>query len=625
MQTKAIFLESIQDYEKLDENILLDNEYVIFSFNIDVYNFLKNKKHDFKIADEYLTQDDHSKIYEYTTSLYDWYEKDPVLEIMELEGTNLLGIFDTAELHHLLIREIHSFVIVKRILEKFHFTEICTNKHLSTMIKSIIIDNCKIIQISNTYHDFAIPFEKYSIPLSILGHKVPVTLSRNTYKKIKGTFESFVGKGSNLWFNPNNSKKSILFLEFNFEQYSDLFKNLKSDKNIILVNMRRPAFTDLNSLKLLKNFNCSIVTPDYFLSNSEKKLVIKNTKKYLLNLNKIWAKSDLLLKIFEIEDCSIWNTIKDILLQTYQRRLEDYVKLILFAKKISTSINLSCILSLNVIGETEKSILEQNGKTPSILLEHGFTNYVPELSKFDISNMYSLFKDKIALWGNIQKEYLINQHSIPEERILTVGSSRHDSFFNKNPSHKTSKKTVLITPGQFDEPNAVYDTNSFIKYEILFKKLFSILKQISDVSIIIKLHPSQQKNNLYLKKLIQKIDADIPIKQSTPIINEIQSCDILINIFPELFPSTVLLEGLILKKPVMNISLYDRTYEFEFEKDKSVLSIKDSDDLEKNIKKLLFDKEFQSRLIQNGTKHVNRYLSNPGYASEELARILNSY
>ena len=139
---------------------------------------------------------------------------------MELEGTNLLGIFDTAELHHLLIREIHSFVIVKRILEKFHFTEICTNKHLSTMINSIIKDNCKIIQISNTHHDFAIPFEKYSIPLSILGHKVPVTLSRNTYKKIKGTFESFVGKGSNLWFNPNNSKKSILFLEFNFEHFS---------------------------------------------------------------------------------------------------------------------------------------------------------------------------------------------------------------------------------------------------------------------------------------------------------------------------------------------------------------------------------------------------------------------
>jgi hypothetical protein len=239
--------------------------------------------------------------------------------------------------------------------------------------------------------------------------------------------------------------------------------------------------------------------------------------------------------------------------------------------------------------------------------------------------MYPTFQDKIALWGNTQKKYLVDQHSTPEEKILTVGSPRHDIFFKNIHSHNTRRKTVLITPGQFDEPNAVYDTNSFIKYELLFQKLFSILKQIPNISIIVKLHPSQQKNNLYFKKIIQKIDPDITIKQSTPIIDEIQSCDLLINIFPEIFPSTVLLEGLILKKPVMNISLYDRSYNFEFEKDESVLSIRDIDDLETNLKKILFDNKFKSTLIQNGTKHVNRYLSNPGYASEELARVLNSY
>ena len=111
----------------------------------------------------------------------------------------------------------------------------------------------------------------------------------------------------------------------------------------------------------------------------------------------------LLSKIFTIENCSIWNIIKDILLQTYQLRLEDYVKLVLFSKKLSTSINLSCIISLNNIGETEKAILNQNEKIPSILLEHGFANYVPELSQFDISSMYPTFQDKIALWGNTQK------------------------------------------------------------------------------------------------------------------------------------------------------------------------------------------------------------------------------
>ena len=55
----------------------------------------------------------------------------------------------------------------------------------------------------------------------------------------------------------------------------------------------------------------------------------------------------------------------------------------------------------------------------------------------------------------------------------------------------------------------------------------------------------------------------------------------------------------------MNISLYDRSYNFEFEKDESVLSIRDTDDLETNLKKILFDNKFQSTLIQNGTKYVN--------------------
>ena len=625
LKTKAIFLENIEDYNNLDEKFLQDKNNLLFSFNIDVYNFLKNKKHDFEIADEHLTQDDHSKIYQYAISFYDWYKKNSLLETMEFEGTNLLGLFDTAELHHLLIREIYRFITLKRILNKFSFTEIFANHNLSIMINSIKKQEYKIIEIQNTSHDFSIPFEKYSLPLSILGHEIPLTISRNMYKKIKSTIESFVCKGSNLWFNPNNSKKSILFLEFNFEQYLDLFKNLKSDKNIILINIRRPAFTNFNSLKMLKDLNCSIITPDYFLSSSEKKLVTKYTKKYLINLEKLWEEQSLLSKIFTIENCSIWNIIKDILLQTYQLRLEDYVKLVLFSKKLSTSINLSCIISLNNIGETEKAILNQNEKIPSILLEHGFANYVPELSQFDISSMYPTFQDKIALWGNTQKKYLMDQHSTSEEKILTVGSPRHDIFFKNTTSNNTSRKTVLITPGQFDEPNAVYDTNSFIKYELLFQKLFSILKQIPNISIIVKLHPSQQKNNLYFKKIIQKIDPDITIKQSTPIIDEIQSCDLLINIFPEIFPSTVLLEGLILKKPVMNISLYDRSYNFEFEKDESVLSIRDTDDLETNLKKILFDNKFKSTLIQNGTKHVNRYLSNPGYASEELARVLNSY
>ena len=86
-----------------------------------------------------------------------------------------------------------------------------------------------------------------------------------------------------------------------------------------------------------------------------------------------------------------------------------------------------------------------------------------------------------------------------------------------------------------------------------------------------------------------------------------------------------MLEGFLLKKPILNISLHDYQYEFEFEKDKAVLSISHDSDIEKNVKKILFDKELQLLLIKNGTKHIQRYLANPGNASKKLASILNSF
>ena len=178
LKNKAIFLEKIDDYQKLDKKILDQQTCLVFSFDFDVYNLLKEKKIDFTIADEYLSEKDHMKIHEYTISFYDWYKKSSNLKSLEFEGTNLLELFDTAELHHLLIREIYKFITLKRILEKFDFTQIYANEHISKMISSIIDDNSIISEIKSTPHDFAIPFEKYSIPISVLGKNIPLTIKK---------------------------------------------------------------------------------------------------------------------------------------------------------------------------------------------------------------------------------------------------------------------------------------------------------------------------------------------------------------------------------------------------------------------------------------------------------------
>ena len=42
LKTKAIFLENIEDYEKLDEKFLQDKNNLIFSFNIVYYKVIIN-------------------------------------------------------------------------------------------------------------------------------------------------------------------------------------------------------------------------------------------------------------------------------------------------------------------------------------------------------------------------------------------------------------------------------------------------------------------------------------------------------------------------------------------------------------------------------------------------------
>ena len=65
-------------------------------------------------------------------------------------------------------------------------------------------------------------------------------------------------------------------------------------------------------------------------------------------------------------------------------------------------------------------------------------------------------------------------------------------------------------------------------------------------------------------------------------------------------------------------------YNFEFLKDNAVMQVTYKSDLEKNLKTILYDNDFRKELIQNGQKHLHRYLLNHGNASEYFAKILSS-
>ena len=630
MKKTLIFVDTNTDISDFNTSQLELSQSTVFSFNIHTHKLLEKKGIQHEIGEAYLSEEDHHKIFDKTVSYWEWFKNNPALQELELENINLLSVFDTSELHQIIIRELSIFLTMKRIIDKIKPEKIITSSHFSSMLKSLAVkNNIRIETQLRSDHEFLIPWNNFLIRFNMGKIPISFSISRMTYDKVRNFLESIIGKTFGLWLNVKNIKKMVLFIEFDPSQYPGLIRNLgKNNANLLFINRRKTAIWNFKSIRILQQNRCKIASPQQFLTNKEKKQAKILSLNFSQKLEKIWGnETKLLSNIFSIEDFTFWPSISETLLQIFKNRMLEYVSLVKFSKKLFEKVNFSSIVSLNTMGETEKTILNTNkNKIPTVLLEHGASDYLPEISRYDVTSGYRNFEDKIAVWNEYQKKYLVEYRKIPENRILVVGSPRHDSFFSKEVlENRHSQKTILIVLPAIAEMNFLSDTQTYIRLEKLLKKIFATVRNIHNVNLVVKLHPVQDSNNEYIKKLIQKLEPKIPIYQVGSIKKIIESSDVMINIHVELMPSTVLLEGLILKKPIINITMLDKFLEFQYVKDNAVLSISDQSDLIKPINDLLHDKELSKKLIHNGQTHVEKFLANSSNASKYLAEILNSF
>jgi glycosyltransferase involved in cell wall biosynthesis len=629
LEKTLIFVDTDTDVSNFNTSQLGLSQLTVFSFNVHTHKLLEEEGIQHEIGESYLSEEDHYKIFDKTVSYWEWFKNNPAFHELELENVNLLSVLDTAELHQVIIRELYIFLAMKRIIEKTKPEKIITSNHFSNMLKPLIAkNNIEIKTQLRSNHEFLVPWNQFLMRFNIGKTPISISISRGTYDKFRNFLESIIGKTLGLWLDIKNRKKMILFIEFDPSQHSDLIHNIsKNQDNLLFVNRRRPAIWNFKSISLLRKNRCKIASPLQFLTRKEKKQAETLSLTFSQKLEKIWnAETQSLSNIFSIENFTFWPSISEVLLQIYKSRMLEYVLLVKFSKKLLEKIDFGSIVSLNTMGETEKTILNTNkNKISTVLLEHGASDYLPEISRYDVTSGYRNFEDKISVWSEYQKKYLMESRKIPENRIFVVGSPRHDTFFNDEKLEKKhSQKTILIVLPAIAEMNFLSDTQTYIRLEKLLMKIFVAVRNMDDVNLIIKLHPVQDSNNEYIKKLIQKLDPKIPIYQIGSIKKIIESCDVMINIHVELMPSTVLLEGLILKKPIINITMLDKFLEFQYAKDDAVLSISDQSDLIKPINDLLHNKELSEKLIHNGQNHVRKFLANPGNASKSLADALNS-
>ncbi len=626
MSLKIILIQDISDIKLFPKNILLDKDTKIFSFSTAVHKELKLQKITHNIADNFIDKQERLELFDKGFNFLHNFQT--ISNDLKFQGIDLLKLLDTNELLSYLMPILVKFIIVKRIIEQENPPKIFASDYFKKIIQSISKENKIETFFYKNQKEEKLLWDNINIKYKIFKIPINLTLSKNNYLKIKKFIEIFIGFFTSISLDLNDSnKKTIVLLEFNPELWNNLLKNLKNyDGNIVLVNRRRPAAWNKKSFDIIKRYNIKVLNFNHVLTQNECHDIPLLVNNYSKKIKESWKQTDVFTNTFYIENCNFWNVIEEKIFEIFSNKLSEFIFMVLVAKKLFKKTNTHCIASLQDLGETEKIFLEcSDNQIPSLVLDHGFAERVDETKRFD-KLLYVYFRDRIALWGNMRKNYLVKEHDIQSERIYVTGSPRHDIYFNSRSKKKDTKKiTILLAPNPIGDFSGLASTNLELKFENILNEIILILKEL-DVKIIVKLHQIQLKHNHDIKNIIKKIDKNIPIHVTSSVIETINKSDVVLVITPESFGnSTMLMESMILGKPTMNIILDKNIPQFTHVKNNAVLTISNSIKLKENLKKFLFDKNFQNQLIKNADNFIAHYLENRGNASESCAVLLKSF
>ena len=147
-----------------------------------------------------------------------------------------------------------------------------------------------------------------------------------------------------------------------------------------------------------------------------------------------------------------------------------------------------------------------------------------------------------------------------------------------------------------------------------------LIKKSNNIDITVKLHPGENWHNSSLLKFFKKNYDYIPVYQTGSPKELIQSSDLVININNEIYDhSTIILEAMVLQKPVLQISLDHQFQNPDYDSGNPILALSYEADWEKYIKKILFEKNFSEQMILNSNRHLKNFLSFQGIASKKVA------
>jgi hypothetical protein len=584
-----------------------------------------NTKHE--LLDNYLQKKERLELYDFVLSKYTWYENLSRKSDFEFNSINILSLMSSLEFHEFVLTVLIKLFSIKNIISSKSPNEIFVSEKFLKYVK-LVQDKNKIHTFdSNLNNEKSFLTNKIELRFNILSKPCTFYISKKNYSSLKKIYENFFCKINNLWLDKKTSKEIILLVEFNTSAYEEMIRTLsKSKKQVVVLNRRRSAIWNKNSIGILKSNNVKILDPEKFFDlHTDQEFALEH-KRLNENLHELW-KSKELFSIFSMKEISFWPLIKDRLKKIYDYRLDDYLKFIFQSRNFLTQLNIKKIICLGESGETENVLLQSvENDVDSILLQHSFLRYNPELKKlqwrYEDQNMLGLTCKKFFLWGNSDLNYFLENSKIQKDQLIISGSPRHDQFLQiKSSTNSHIVKNILVTLSPISERSGLGDTNLIIKYNYFLEKIFKILNEFNDLKITVKLHPGENPHNSILIDFL-KNQSNITVFQIKNPNELIKKSDLMINISPELYDSsTIMLEGLLLRKPVIQLSLDDELSKVEPLKS-PIIQISEIEHFEQIISKIINDEIYRKEIIEQISNKLNDYLSFQGNSNAKFLEII---
>lgn len=607
----VIFYDSTISLENLTTTI--DGKtYAIFTLDYESHEILERNKISHRSSDNFLMKNELVNIQERSYYFAKWAENKDIEPDLIYSDINL-GKLPYVEFHYGLVQILKKILSVKNIINshlgKEYFCSRVNYKILELFIKEVNIIPSESAREKNfLYDNIRIPFKFFGLTTSFY-------ISKENYVRIRDFIEEVFVQFFN-WKNKkiNNSNKQNVLVEFDTIRIKELLK--KDSKSCLLIyNRRRPTIWNFESLLALKNSNAYVLTKKRLITYDSN---IKNDVKSNIDRFSVFIKkNEFFEKFFVINDICFWKIIKDDFVKLHVKRMNEAVFEINLAKIMFEKLKIGSVTVWSESGFSEQILigLAKSYGIPTNLVQHGIYHDTDEAFRYnEFYGVLPILTNNFLSWGEITSNYV--RKFCLDKNIINIGSLFYDSV-----KCIDSSEGYMLLVTTSPRRNIVFELTdeSIRKYEDCIKQICNICKKLNK-KLVIKMHPDQDEREIV--DIVKTIDKNIRIVKYANILDLISSCFCLLSIDK----STTMLEALIMGKPIIAI----RTKEPEL----GMPSIFQSnatpylkiEDLEEHLQKIIINDTYRKQIIENGKNYVDRFLTNPGTASDSfLAFIYNTY